>query len=406
MFLHVSEKECTIIKNNSIDHTSSMRVEYKDCVCNKPWGYEFLAYESNRIGVWYLRINRGHGTSLHTHFKKDTLIFVIAGTAKVTLIDNEIVVLPPLSFLHIPKRKFHALSSFSDEVYLMEIEIFDRDVTFTDKNDLLRIDDQYNRKRTGYESSVNVTTENLDDFDHFTLTDAFTKTIFGTTITVSKTYKATTNGHTVLLDGTLFCNGKYYKEGSIITDLEFQSKVYNNLFLTIENAYSKEDSKIIYSTEQLIPIVKKVKAQNKKIILTSGCYDILHVGHIHNLKVAKSLGDLLFVCLSSDEQIKKLKGETRPVNTYKDRITLFKTLAYIDYIIIYNEENIEKEETLGQIMKLVNPDIWTKGDDYTVEKIAEKHPYLNSIIIIDNIKDKSTTNIINKITANAEKGQI
>ena len=403
MFLHPTEKEYTIINNNSIDASNSKRVEYKECVCNKPWGYEFLAYESNRIGIWYLKINRGHGTSLHTHFKKDTLIFVIAGTAKLTLIDNEIIVLPPLSFVHIPKEKFHALSSFSDEVYLMEIEIFDRDVTFTDKNDLLRIDDQYSRKRTGYESSVQLTTDGLEAFDHFSLTDSFTKTIFGTTITVSNIYKATQNGHNVLLDGTLFCNGQYYKEGSLLNGLTLPKTPTNNLFLTIENPYSKEDSKIIYSMEQLHPIITTLKKDSKKIILTSGCYDILHVGHIHNLKVAKSLGDLLFVCLSSDEQIKKLKGDTRPVNTYKDRITLFKTLPYIDYIIMYNEEDIEKEETLGKIMKLVNPDIWTKGSDYTIEKIAEKHPYLNSIHIIDNVKDKSTTNIIKKITEVAEK---
>jgi len=136
---------------------------------------------------------------------------------------------------------------------------------------------------------------------------------------------------------------------------------------------------------------------NKKIVLKSGCYDILHVGHIHNLKTAKSLCDTLFVALSSDTQIQKLKGASRPVNTYNDRINVFKTLPYIDYIILYDEENIEKEETLGQIMKIVGPNIWTKGSDYTVEKIVDKHPYLNKVIIIDNVKDKSTTNIIKKI---------
>ena len=107
--------------------------------------------------------------------------------------------------------------------------------------------------------------------------------------------------------------------------------------------------------------------------------------------------DTLFVALSSDTQIQKLKGASRPVNTYNDRINVFKTLPYIDYIILYDEENIEKEETLGQIMKIVGPNIWTKGSDYTVEKIVDKHPYLNKVIIIDNVKDKSTTNIIKKI---------
>ena len=103
------------------------------------------------------------------------------------------------------------------------------------------------------------------------------------------------------------------------------------------------------------------------------------------------------ICLSNDEQIKKLKGDERPINNYKDRIDLFKTIKYVDYIILYNEENIEREESLGEIMKIVDPYFWVKGSDYSIDKILEKHPYLKNIKLVNNIEDKSTTNIVNKI---------
>ena len=147
-------------------------------------------------------------------------------------------------------------------------------------------------------------------------------------------------------------------------------------------------------------IIAELKRKNSKIVLTSGCYDILHVGHIHNLRESKKLGDVLIACLSCDEQIKKLKGDSRPINKYIDRINLFKIISYIDYIVLYEEEDIAREATLGKIMKCVNPYCWAKGSDYTIDKIMEKHPYLNKVILIDNIKDKSTTNIINSIIHN------
>ena len=134
--LNVNEKEYSIIKNNAISSLNNPNVDYTNCVCIKPWGHEFLVYESNKIGIWYLKINKGHGTSLHTHFHKDTFVIVISGTAKLVLIDNEIISMGPLSSVFVPKNKFHAFSSFSDEVYLLEIEIFDQSANFSDKNDL------------------------------------------------------------------------------------------------------------------------------------------------------------------------------------------------------------------------------------------------------------------------------
>jgi rfaE bifunctional protein nucleotidyltransferase chain/domain len=402
-YLTTTKKESDIINTNNIDTSIeefNTYKDYKNIVCIKPWGYEFLAYESKKIGIWFLKIVKGEGTSLHTHFKKDTFVIVVSGIAKVTLIDNEILSLGPMESVFIPKTKFHALSSFSDEVFLIEIEIFDKEATFSNKNDLLRIDDKYNRKRTGYTSSISISTK-LQNYDYFYLNEGLQKKIHDTLIKVIQyDEKNIVDGYNIILDGEIYVDGLYLKEGSFINNLNKKSHIIPTpqcLILQISNMYYFEDSKIIYSLEQLSAIVKKLKNNNMKIVLTSGCYDIIHVGHIHHLKEAKKQGDVLIACLSSDEQITKLKGENRPINKYIDRINLFKTIGYIDYIVLYNEEDIEKELTLDKIMRCVSPYCWVKGSDYTVEKIMEKHPHLNNIVLIENIKDKSTTNIINEI---------
>jgi D-beta-D-heptose 7-phosphate kinase/D-beta-D-heptose 1-phosphate adenosyltransferase len=121
------------------------------------------------------------------------------------------------------------------------------------------------------------------------------------------------------------------------------------------------------------------------------------VGHINNLAKSKRMGDILMICLSSDDQISKLKGIDRPINNYNDRTNLFKTIKYIDYVILYNEQDIVSEKTLGNIMQIIDPYIWVKGSDYKVEDILKKHPYLKNIKLIDNIENKSTTKIIEKI---------
>ena len=162
IYVEPTKEEYEIIQNNTIQVESPMeQINYQNKVCIKPWGFEFLTYQSDKMAIWYLNIQKKHGTSLHTHFKKDTFIVVLSGTAKVSFLHDEVLSLPPMSSIFLPKCKFHALSCYSDEVFLMEIEIFDHDVHFSNKNDLLRIDDPYRRSRTGYESSVRLSEDNI-----------------------------------------------------------------------------------------------------------------------------------------------------------------------------------------------------------------------------------------------------
>jgi rfaE bifunctional protein nucleotidyltransferase chain/domain len=403
------DAEKTIIANNIyIKNEIHNKVDYRNVVCTKPWGYEFLAYESKKIGIWFLKIMKGQSTSLHTHFNKDTFIIVIKGSAIINLSNDNVINLNPMSSIFLPHYNFHGLSTFSESTYLLEIEIFNDNANFSDKNDLLRINDQYKRKNVGYESSVNTVSENLEFYDFFNLDNNFDKIIQEVNFKVTELNENVTKdedlgffkkyNYNILLDGTIYQDMKFLKEGSAIKTFDkIQLPNDKALILSLGKINYEEDSKIIYDNQQLKLILQKLKKENKKIILSSGCFDILHVGHINTLREAKKMGDVLMICLSSDEQIKLLKGNDRPINNYQDRIDLFKTISYVDYIILYNEENIEREETLGTIMKIVDPNFWVKGDDYKVDKILEKHPYLRNIHLIKNIENKSTTNIINKI---------
>jgi len=407
MYQYPLSKELIIVKNNkNIKVNKNNFIDYRNKICIKPWGHEFLIYMNDKIGIWFIKIFKNHQTSLHTHFNKDTLLITFKGTGKINFIDDKCIILNEMEFVYIPKYKFHGLSSFSDYTYFIEIEIYNKDIKFTDKNDLLRIQDIYNRDNIGYESSINIS-EELIKYNYFYLSNDIIKNIDGniikfTTINTNsfETLKDENNlvinnkYLNILINGELYYNNTIYKEGSIITT--DNNTVFESVhMISLYSSDKLENRKIIYSLDHLKILLQTIK--ENKIILTSGCFDIIHVGHLKTLKQASELGDILMVCLSSDEQIKKIKGEDRPINSYEDRINLFKTIKYVDYIILYDEENIEKEKTLDNIMKIIDPYAWVKGSDYTKEDILLKHSHLSNIILLDNVENISTTNIINKI---------
>lgn len=406
-FIKQTEKELTISKNNyKIKYEKHLPVNYENKVCVKPWGYEYLIHLNDKIGIWFLRINKGQQTSLHTHFNKDTLLIAFKGTGKINLIDNKTIILNEMEYIFLPKYSFHGLSTFSDYTLFIEIEVYDKNINFSDKNDLLRIQDVYERDNTGYASSVNVCSnlEDLKFYNHFYLnTREYKEVCIEDNIikytNVNNPSEIDDKYLNVLIEGEVYIDGIIAKEGSILKKNDNMNFLSDNVvILSLYSMDKNDNSKVIYDLEHLNVLLKNINKE--KIILSSGCFDIIHVGHLHTLKKAKECGDCLMVCLSSDEQIQSLKGENRPINCYKDRIDLFKTIKYVDYVILYNEENIEKEKTLDNIMKQVNPYAWVKGTDYTKENILYKHPHLQNIILLDNIENKSTTNIIKKIISN------
>ena len=358
----------------------------------------FLAYMSKKIGIWILSVKKNTGTSIHTHFRKDTLLVVLNGKLKLEMSDDFDIINPGV-YCFIPKRKFHGLSALEDNTIFMEIEIYDNDVTFTDKNDLLRLVDKYKRAKTGYESSVKVVTENLEEYNYFYINNSinFVNSMENTDIIVN-TYdnlNLKNSSKVILLEGQVFHDGHILKEGSLIkiSDLE-NMKIDNQRFLQLVNKNELTNNKIISSEEELIFIKDKLKEENKKIVLTCGCFDILHVGHLDILKKSREFGDKLIVCLSSDEQIKHLKGENRPINNLKNRIKVLSAISYIDFIIPFNQQTPET------LYKKLLPNILTKGSQYEKNYISgANHVTRNGgkVKLIKMVSGQSTSNIINKI---------
>jgi len=155
----------------------------------------------------------------------------------------------------------------------------------------------------------------------------------------------------------------------------------------IEYYLNYKNSKIIYDyeTDKIINISK-----NKNIVFTNGCFDILHSGHIKNLQFSKKQGDILIVGLNSDCSIKRLKGENRPINDIKERSDILSLFDFIDYIIIFYDDNPLN------ILKLIKPNKLIKGSDYKKENIIGLE-YVNEVILFDYVDNKSTTLIIDKI---------
>lgn len=146
--------------------------------------------------------------------------------------------------------------------------------------------------------------------------------------------------------------------------------------------------------ENLDNIIKKLKSENKKIVFTNGCFDILHAGHVRYLKESKKFGDILIVGLNSDVSVKKIKGETRPINPEMDRAEVLAGLEAVSYIVLFDETSPVK------LLEEIKPDIYTKGADYTVETLPEAKTVLSyggKIEFIKFLEGRSTTKIIDKI---------
>jgi len=152
----------------------------------------------------------------------------------------------------------------------------------------------------------------------------------------------------------------------------------------------KSESKI-KNFLQIERIVQRLKEQGRKIIFTNGCFDILHRGHATYLQKAKELGDILILGLNSDESIKRLKGENRPINNLEDRAFLVASLESIDFVVPFNED------TPYELIKIVRPNALVKGADYQGKKVVGSD-IANEVVLIDFVKGKSTTNLIEKIS--------
>ena len=155
---------------------------------------------------------------------------------------------------------------------------------------------------------------------------------------------------------------------------------------------------IILNRTELILQTEKWHEQQRRVVLTNGCFDLLHVGHLRSFKEAKSNGDLLIVGLNSDQSIRGLKGETRPIVSQNDRLELLAALEPIDFVTLFDEP------TAVNLIEVIKPQVYIKGGDYTLDSLPEKEVlirYQVEVIFIPIVKGISTTQLIDRIrTAN------
>ena len=156
----------------------------------------------------------------------------------------------------------------------------------------------------------------------------------------------------------------------------------------------------IKEINQLKQIVNYLKAQGKKVVFTNGCFDLLHVGHIHLLKESKRLGDILIVAIDDDESVKRLKGEARPVINQFERAQILSALDCIDYVTIFSTDQLK------DLIKEIRPDILTKGSDYKKEDVVGREiveGYGGRVVLIPVAEGISSSKIINNIVNNGMK---
>ncbi len=156
----------------------------------------------------------------------------------------------------------------------------------------------------------------------------------------------------------------------------------------------------IKKREELLGIIKDLKAKGKRIVFTNGCFDLLHVGHVRYLEEAKTLGDILVVGVNSDASVRKLKGPKRPVLPADERTEILSGLGCVDYVTTFDEL-----DPLALITSL-QPNVLVKGGDWTKEQTIGKEVVERSggeVVIIPFVKGASTSNLIETILERYEK---
>jgi len=147
----------------------------------------------------------------------------------------------------------------------------------------------------------------------------------------------------------------------------------------------------ILNREQLKQRVAEWRAAGESLILANGGFDLLHVGHIRYLHAAKQLGGRLIVAVNSDESMRSLKGQGRPMIPAEERAEIIAALADVDAVVIFSERDVRR------LIHEIRPDIHAKGTDYTVETVPERDEVLaygGRVAIVGDPKDHSSTEII------------
>ena len=150
----------------------------------------------------------------------------------------------------------------------------------------------------------------------------------------------------------------------------------------------------LVSLDELADLCRTLQGRGRRVVLTNGCFDLLHVGHVRYLRRAQELGDRLIVALNSDRSVKDIKGDNRPVLAETDRIELIGAMEMVDYVIVFDEPDPYK------LIAAIKPNVLAKGGDWGAEKIVGADLVEQAggrVAVIPYLKGFSTSAIIERI---------
>ena len=144
----------------------------------------------------------------------------------------------------------------------------------------------------------------------------------------------------------------------------------------------------------LVNVLNDLRAAGRRIVMTNGCFDLIHPGHVRYLQQARALGDALVVAVNDDDSVRRLKGKGRPVNTLDDRMAVLGALGAVDFVVSF------AEDTPARLIEALAPDVLVKGGDYAMEQIAGHASVLargGDVRVLDFVDGHSTSGLIERL---------
>ena len=191
-------------------------------------------------------------------------------------------------------------------------------------------------------------------------------------------------------DAAHFAN---HAAGVVVAKLGTASVSPEELLTAVYAAPAGTASNILAETS-LANVLNDLRVAGQRIVMTNGCFDLIHPGHVRYLQQARALGDVLVVAVNDDDSVRRLKGESRPVNTLDDRMAVLAALSAVDYVVSFSDY------TPARLIEALAPDVLVKGGDYAVEQIAGHESVLargGEVRVLDFIDGHSTSRLIERI---------
>ena len=183
--------------------------------------------------------------------------------------------------------------------------------------------------------------------------------------------------------------------GVVVAKLGTASVTPDELTMVGEGLRGAPDRQGVVSASDMLDVVAEARGRGQRVVMTNGCFDLLHPGHIAYLEQAATLGDMLLVAVNDDDSVRRLKGDARPVNAIADRMAVLVGLSAVDYVLPFSED------TPAKLIEALAPDVLVKGGDYVVEEIAGHESVMargGEVVVLDFLEGHSTSSLIDRLS--------